>query len=159
MTRRQTYQERKAARQRAEDAALAVLARGPVEPPATGLAWVTWLLETAPWQFARTMADNPHWYTLRRRWQNDSDFVYVVKSIRAWGSVERFPDPEKGWPYIALDVEGYHYWTMGPGVRRGPTATGPRTRCSSTASRWTDTSGPGRLGAPGPFPTAYQDCT
>jgi hypothetical protein len=108
-----TYQQRKEARQRAEDAALAVLARGPVEPPASDLARVRWLLETAPWTFARTMASNPHWYTLRRKWQNDSDFVFVVKSIRAWGQVERFPDPVKGWPYIALDVEGFHYWTMG----------------------------------------------
>jgi hypothetical protein len=72
------------------------------------------------------MADNPHWYTLRRRWQNDSDFVFVVGFIRAWGSVERFPDPEKGWPYVCLDVEGYHYWTMGgPCEPTPPDESGP----------------------------------
>jgi hypothetical protein len=117
---RQPYQERKLARARAELAAAELLVRGPLEPPAEELARVTWLLSTAGWIFARTMADNPHEYTLRRKWDNDSDFVFVVKFIRRYGFVERFPNPQKGWPYIYLDLDGFHYWTMGARCEEGP---------------------------------------
>jgi hypothetical protein len=108
-----TYAERKAARQMCEDAAAAVLARGPIVPPADELARVQWFLETAAWRFARSMPQNPHWYTLRKTWENDDDFVTVVLFIRKYGYVERFPDPVKGWPYITMDIAGFHYWSMG----------------------------------------------
>lgn len=110
---RQTYEERKAARQRAEEAAAAIEARGPIDPPSEELARIQWLLETAQWTFARSMPQNPHWYTLRKRWENDDDFVAVVLFIRKYGYVERFPDPVKGWPYIQFNVNGFKYWTMG----------------------------------------------
>jgi hypothetical protein len=117
---RESWQDRKLARARAELAAAELLARGPIQPPADELARVTWLLTTAPWVFAKTMPENPHWYTLRRRWENDGDFVFVVQFIRRHGLVERFPDPQRGWPYIYLDLDGFHYWTMGARCERGP---------------------------------------
>jgi hypothetical protein len=110
---RQTYAERKEARRRDEARAQAIVARGPLELPPDELVRVRWLLETAAWIFARTMPKNPHWYTLRRQWENDNDFVFVVQFIRRYGLVERFPDPVKGWPYIYFDLDGFHYWTMG----------------------------------------------
>jgi hypothetical protein len=113
-----TYQERKEDRQRAEEAAAAVLARGPVEPPAEELARVTQLLAAAAFQFARTMPKNPHWYTLRKKWESDEDFVLVVQFIRLYGSVERFPNPDRGWPYIYMDIDGFHYWTMGSPIEQ-----------------------------------------
>jgi len=70
------------------------------------------LLENAEWKFALTMRDNPHWYTLRRTWERDADFVDVVKAIRAHGY-----DGEWGgrwWRY--LNVNGNKYWTMGAPV-------------------------------------------
>src|SRR5262249_45474984 len=119
-----TYAERKASRQRAEAAAAEVLARGLIDPPAEDLARVTWLLTTAAWRFARTYAQtNPPEYTLRRKWENDADFVFVVLFIRRWGYVERFPDPVKGWPYIQFDVGGFKHWTMGCSIGEAGTYT------------------------------------
>jgi hypothetical protein len=117
---RQTNQQRKLARARAELAAAQLLARGPVIPPAEDLARVASLLAAQTWVFARTMAHNPHWYSLRKQWVDDDDFVAVVHFIRRYGFVERFPDPKTGWPYVYLDLDGFHYWTMGARCERGP---------------------------------------
>jgi hypothetical protein len=43
------------------------------------------LLESAEWRFARTMPQNPHWYTLRKTWALDEDFVWAVEQIRLRG--------------------------------------------------------------------------
>jgi hypothetical protein len=59
------------------------------------------------------MPENPHEYTTRKKWASDEDFLWVVRFIRTYGYVEWFPDLERGWPYVALDLGGFHYWTMG----------------------------------------------
>ncbi len=66
-------------------------------------------LEKARWIFARTMPENPHEYTLRKEWQDDEEFIEVVKAIRMHGRKELF----KGQEYIYFYVNGYKYWTMG----------------------------------------------
>jgi hypothetical protein len=48
------------------------------------------LLESQTWTFAKTMPTNPHWYTLRRNWASQQDFVDVVLFIREHGVVEKF---------------------------------------------------------------------
>jgi len=52
------------------------------------------------WQFASTMPDNPHWYTVRK-WgpEGETDFEEFVRILRRCGDDEVF--------------EGFHYWTMG----------------------------------------------
>jgi DNA invertase Pin-like site-specific DNA recombinase len=67
------------------------------------------LLESAEWRFARTMASNPHWYTLRQRWARDEDFVWAVEQIRLRGYRQKF----KGHWYTQLNVNDHFYWTMG----------------------------------------------
>lgn len=67
------------------------------------------LLQTASFRFAKTMPRHPHWYTLRKTWESDADFVACVVLIRARGVVRRF----KGRPYTQLDLGGLTYWTMG----------------------------------------------
>ena len=101
MPNRQTWQERREARNRAEAAALV-------------LACVALLLAAHPWTVARTMAANPHWYSLRKNWACDEDFVFVVQFIPCWGYALRFPDPRKGWPYILTieDVAGWRSWNF-----------------------------------------------
>ncbi len=84
--------------------------------PACELRRVERLLTSHEWVFAKTMPDNPHEYTLRKRWENDEDFVYAVLAIRRFGRVEWWPDMERGRAYVALDLGGYHYWTMGAPV-------------------------------------------
>jgi hypothetical protein len=111
----QSYAERKAARQRAEEAAAVILARGAVVPPEEELARVAELLAGHSWTFAKSMAENPHHYTLRKNWADDAEFIFVVQRIYEWGYVERWPDPVRSWPYICLDVDEFHYWPMGSG--------------------------------------------
>jgi len=60
------------------------------------------------WIFAKTMPDNPHWYTLRKVW-DDPEFVRAVNYIRTNGFEAWF------WrkAYVQFDVDEYTYWTMG----------------------------------------------
>ena len=67
------------------------------------------LLEEHEWIFAKTMPQNPHHYTLRRKWANDADFVWTVELIRRHGYRQKYGG---SW-YIQLDVNGFFYWTMG----------------------------------------------
>jgi hypothetical protein len=80
----------------------------PAIPPET-LARIRHLIESHPWRFAKTMPENPHFYTLRKQWASDSDFVMVVEAIRKYGEREMF----RGWPYTVLVIDGWKYWTMG----------------------------------------------
>lgn len=66
-------------------------------------------LETAKWVFARTMPQNPHWYTLRRRWAEDADFSWVAAQIRQRGYRQQFGKTH----YTQLDINDHFYWTMG----------------------------------------------
>lgn len=61
------------------------------------------------WIYAKTMPEHPHWYTLRKQWDNDSDFVEVARLIREHGYKEKF---FKTW-FTRFDLNGMKYWTMG----------------------------------------------
>ena len=67
------------------------------------------LLEAHDWIFAKTMPDNPHEYTLRKRWSDQEAFDYAVTGIRNLGYKAKF----NGRTYIQLDVNDHYYWTMG----------------------------------------------
>lgn len=67
------------------------------------------LLHPQLFQFAKTMPQNPHYYTLRRKWANDDDFVWVVEQIRLQGYKQKYGG---SW-YTVLDLNGHFYWTMG----------------------------------------------
>jgi len=49
------------------------------------------LFAKARWKFAASMADNPHSYTLRKGWEHDQDFIWVVQTIRIIGDREKYP--------------------------------------------------------------------
>jgi 2-polyprenyl-3-methyl-5-hydroxy-6-metoxy-1,4-benzoquinol methylase len=61
------------------------------------------------WHFAKTMADQPHWYTLRREWSRDGDFVQAVEMIRNHGYIRKY----RGSRYGSFNINGMYYWTMG----------------------------------------------
>lgn len=65
-------------------------------------------IDTVRWQFAKTMPENPHEYTLKK-WGNPEMFDRVVMYIREHG----YDDWFKGRKYIALNVGEHKYWTMG----------------------------------------------
>ena len=65
-------------------------------------------IESARWQFARTMPKNPHEYTLKK-WHDPESFERVVHHIRENG----YPNKYGSWWYTQLDVGGHFYWTQG----------------------------------------------
>lgn len=76
--------------------------------PAADLEFLRDLIARSRWVFAKTMPQNPHWYTLRKE-ATDAEFVRFVELIREHG------EPRQFWrrTYIELDVDDHYYWTMG----------------------------------------------
>ena len=70
------------------------------------------ILLSKRWIFAKTMPEHPHWYTLRKEWESDEEFVDIVKAIREYGYQEKFYSKY----YTCLNVENMKYWTMGAPV-------------------------------------------
>ena len=66
------------------------------------------LLETHNWVFAKTMPENPHYYTLRKHWEYDSEFWHCVEYLNRNGYGQNY----KGRKYIVIDVNNHFYWTM-----------------------------------------------
>ena len=77
--------------------------------PPVDLQRIEQLVHAQQWIFAKTMPDNPHWYTLRRCWERDEDFVWTVQTIRRYGYEEIY----EGCFYTVLNIDGMKYWTMG----------------------------------------------
>lgn len=71
------------------------------------------LFEQARWKYASTMSDNPHSYSLRKTWECDEDFVWVVQTIRTIGDREKYPESGRHarWYHI-LNLGGAKFWPM-----------------------------------------------
>ena len=69
------------------------------------------ILLSHDWTFAKTMPQNPHWYTLRENWCTD-EFAEVVEFIRAHSYTEYFYKK----PFKMFLLNGFKYWTMGAPV-------------------------------------------
>lgn len=66
-------------------------------------------LETAEWVFAKTMAhNNPHWYTLRKSWAEDDDFMASLKHVQHHGVPLKWRD---GRVYSQFHANGYIYFS------------------------------------------------
>ena len=68
------------------------------------------------WQFAKTMPQWPHEYTVRAwRPELEADFVAFGELIHSDGVVKPWPrdaaQPRYRHPY--LEIDGWEYWTMG----------------------------------------------
>ena len=70
---------------------------------------VSFLLKNNRWVFAKTMPKNPHWYTLRKEWVSDEDFVNVVTWMRKFGYNHFFFERK----YTIITINKVQYWTMG----------------------------------------------
>ncbi|MEC9208988.1 MAG: hypothetical protein VX762_01015 [Bacteroidota bacterium] len=71
------------------------------------------LLESKEYRFAKTMLDIPHYYTLKKEWDNPIEFENTVLYIRKHGMKELWKD---GQYYIYLYANGWKYWSMGSPV-------------------------------------------
>ena len=71
------------------------------------------------WQYARTMPQWPHEYTVRR-WREDlaDEFDAFVRLIRAEGLVKPWPrgSATPRYQHTYLEIDGWQYWTMGEPV-------------------------------------------
>ena len=65
-------------------------------------------LENAAYQFAKTMPQWPHWYTLRREWEGALSFGVVIAAIHRYGEDGVF----QGTPRRYLHANGWKYWSM-----------------------------------------------
>ncbi len=71
-------------------------------------------LLAAEYRFAKTMPENPHWYTLRKTWTDDAAFVEAVEFIREFGYSEIYKKSK----YTMFNLNGYKYWTMGAPINK-----------------------------------------
>lgn len=73
-------------------------------------------IATVRWQFARTMPQWPHEYTVLR-WQPELDeaFYAFVELIRNDGTVKPWPRDAAvpRYRHSYLEIDGWEYWTMG----------------------------------------------
>lgn len=65
-------------------------------------------LESQKYIFAKTLKKNPHYYTLRKLWREDSHFEDTVTYMRMVGYTEYF----YGKKYNMFNVNENKYWTM-----------------------------------------------
>jgi hypothetical protein len=75
--------------------------------------WCVSLLEKMPYKFAKTMPQNPHYYTLRKTWPDDELFDAVVIYIREYGQSEYWGTGRWKKKYQYFYWKGFKYWTMG----------------------------------------------
>jgi len=71
------------------------------------------------WQFAKTMPQWPHEYTVRK-WRQDleEEFLEFVVLIRHEGIVKPWPRDAAmpRYRHTYLEIDGWEYWTMGAPV-------------------------------------------
>jgi hypothetical protein len=70
------------------------------------------LLESAEYQFAKTMPKTPHWYTLKQTWKKEEEFLQAVLGVRHYGKAEDWYSRTFTYFYAGE----YKYWTMGNDV-------------------------------------------
>lgn len=65
-------------------------------------------LEGMEWTFAKTMQNNPHFYSIREKLGNNSTFLQIVSHIRSFGKLVEFEDIiYRVWTY-----KNQSYWSM-----------------------------------------------
>ena len=70
-------------------------------------------IEKTRWQYAKTMPDDPHEYTVRS-WCDDQEFENAVRFIQSKGKRQRWWSMVQAYYYIeSKNVGELKYWTMG----------------------------------------------
>jgi hypothetical protein len=83
------------------------------------LAQARMYIESVRWQFASSMPQWPHEYTVRAgRPGLDATFASFVRLIRESGEVKDWPygSPNPRYHHTYLAIDGWEYWTMGEPV-------------------------------------------
>lgn len=69
------------------------------------------LLDNAPWRFAKTMAEIPHYYTLKKDWSRPEDFDFVVSVMKKYPTEKLFFKRMYKY-FIPISDDPHQYWTM-----------------------------------------------
>ncbi|WP_143884250.1 hypothetical protein [Chryseobacterium binzhouense] len=65
-------------------------------------------LESMEWTFAKTMQNNPHFYCIREKFNDNFSFLQIVSHIRSFGTLVEFENIiYRVWTY-----KNHSYWTM-----------------------------------------------
>ena len=72
------------------------------------------LIDRQNWRFAKTMAEWPHWYCLRKDAAEPAGFEALARHIVEAGYLAEFrPERREVWAVRRyLDVGDFHYWIM-----------------------------------------------
>lgn len=88
----------------------------PIETPSL-TAWSPQnFVANSGWRFARTMPDQPHWYTVRDLEHPDRSTCESTASFEAFVAHVRAVGIDQQWGsrlYRYLRLDDYEYWTMG----------------------------------------------
>ena len=109
-----------------------------------------WIKE-APFRFAKTMPENPHWYITERECRTTgfgAELRAFVDHVHAHGGTRFF----KGYPYRTITLDEHDYWLTHAGAagwivrragmtrpagRQAPKDTDPSGRVPTRTRRWT----------------------
>lgn len=69
-------------------------------------------LERCYWKYARTLAHNPHHYTLRETWKSDELFEDAIRALDEYSIEERFGKRI----YKICYLGNFKYWHMGDAI-------------------------------------------
>jgi hypothetical protein len=65
-------------------------------------------LDSAPWNFAKTMSSIPHFWTLKKDWKNEKHFIEFIEFMDANYVIESFMNKDYKYTYVG----DYKYWYM-----------------------------------------------
>jgi hypothetical protein len=66
------------------------------------------ILEAQNWTFAKTMPQIPHWWSVKKDWEDKALFRWVVEMIKKYEVKKKFGSRYYGY----FIYNGYQYWTM-----------------------------------------------
>jgi hypothetical protein len=83
--------------------------------PANPVDWAREYIAAVRWQFAKTMPQWPHEYTVRS-WEPEraDDFEQMASLTRELGVVKPWPyeSPKPRYHHAYLEIDGWEYWIM-----------------------------------------------
>ena len=65
-------------------------------------------LRSAEFVFAKTYPTMPHYYTVGRKWEDHSEFLWTCHAVKALGKWQYFMSRPRNYFY----VDGWQYWIM-----------------------------------------------
>lgn len=65
-------------------------------------------IRSSEWQFAKTMAYMPHFYTVGKKWADFDEFIWTANAVVKHGVMQQFFKDKRKYFYL----DGWRYWVM-----------------------------------------------